>query len=104
MAQIVITFGAAATKGQDGTAPVMGAYPRATNELASSGTSAATTSAAGKDDVAMIKNNSASAIWASVPAAAPVAVVGQGHFILPGEAYPIGGLKEGHKIAVIDDA
>ena len=103
MVQVVITYGAAVTKGQFGAAPVMSAYNRATEELSTSGTSATTTATAGKDDVTSIKNNGSTAVWA-VAGSTPVATVGAGHFILPGEAFQIGGMIEGHKVAVIDDA
>lgn len=103
MGQVVVTFGAAVTKGEHGAAPVMSAYIRGSEELASSGTSVATTMTAGKDDIAAIRNNDAGAIWVAV-GDTPVAAVESDHFVLPGEALFIGGLKEGHKIAVIDDS
>lgn len=103
MGQVIVTFGAAVTKGEYGAAPVMSAYPRSTEEVTTSGTHAVTSNAAGKDDVAMIKNNDTTAKWIAV-GTAPVAAVGSAHFILPAEAYTIGGLQEGHKISVIDDS
>lgn len=103
MGQVVVTFGAAIAKGEYGPVPVLGAYPRSTEEITTSGTHAVTSNAAGKDDVAVIKNNSDSAVWVAV-GSAPVAAVGAAHFVLPNEAHAIGGLKEGHKLSVIDDS
>lgn len=103
MAQVVVTFASAVTRAQDGAAPVISAYERATEEMASSGTSGASTITSGQSDCAMVYNAGTAPVWVKF-GAAPTAVVGSGHLVPPGIEKSFGGLSAGHKIAVIDDA
>lgn len=103
MAQVVVTFGAAVTKSRDGGAQVMDAFPRGSEEVTSSGTSAATTLTAGDGDVAEVSNLGTGVIWVKF-GAAPVAAVEDAHVIGPGLTKWYGGLSEGDKAAVIDDS
>lgn len=103
MVQVIVTFAAAVTRAQDGAAQVVNARERATEEMASSGTSGATTITAGQGDVAMVYNAGATPVWVKF-GAAPVAAVGSGHVVGAGFEKSFGALAAGDKMAVIDDA
>lgn len=104
MAQITISFGkGGAPSNAGGVSQVFDAYAQ-TEEVTSSGTSAATTITANKHDVARVTNHDASQmVWVTF-GASPTAAVGTTHAIAPGSTQDLGPIGEGHKAAVIDDS
>lgn len=83
----------------DGAAPVAGAIPSGSEVISSTGTSQATTIAAG--------NNSAVTITADGPVwvafgSSPVAAEGTDWLILAGQTRDFGRIAPGSKVAVID--
>lgn len=104
MAQIILQFGRGGAPSQaGGVSQVFDANPQ-TEEITSSGTSAASTMAAKTGDVARITScDDAQLVWVTF-AATPVAVAGAGHPINPRATIDIGPIGTGHKMAVINDS
>lgn len=103
MAQVTVRFGkGGAPSAAGGVSQAFDAFPAA-EELASSGTSAATTITAKNGDIARVTNHGDATIWVTF-GAAPTAAVGTTHPILAGSTEDLGPLGAGMKMAVIDDA
>lgn len=83
-----------------GGTSVFSAYPRASEDFTSSGTSQATTITALANEVASI-TSSGGAIWAKA-GQSPTAAAGDNHLVADGETKSIGGLRAGDTIAIID--
>lgn len=102
MATITVIFGSAVTKGEQGSAPVMNAYPRASEDVTSSGTTAQSTITALRNDVCEISNPAGGADIRVAFGADPTAAAGTGHIVPTGQTRWYGGMIDGHKVAVID--
>lgn len=102
MAQVIVEFGPAMAPqvGKSAAAPVFSPFAQ-TEEVTSSGTSAATTMTAVEYDVASIY--SSGNVWVTF-GASPTAAVGTTSFIAAGTRRDFGPLGVGMKCAVIDDS
>ena len=100
MAQVIIEMGKAMTPGRHGAAPTYDPNPQA-EELASSGTSAASTITAMAADVCTVY--AAGDVWVAF-GASPVAAVEQSCFVASGHRRDFGPMGAGFKAAVIDDS
>ncbi len=97
MATVQINFDDPANIG--GTS-VFNAYPRASEDLTSSGTSQQTTITAIAGEVASI-TASGGAVWVKA-GQSPTAAAGDNHLVADGETKTIGLLRDGDEIAIID--
>lgn len=101
MAQVIVQFGKWAKPGFSGPQCYEGGGQ--TEELTSSGTSAASTIAAKEGDVCVVTNPGAGLIWVTF-AATPVAAVETTHPVLGASTRVFGPIGAGQKVAVIDDS
>ena len=103
MAQIVVTFAQANVYGAAQSYSPAGAK---TQELASSGTHAPTTTAiAAQGDFCRISNNGTGYIWAAVGAGATATNAGAACFMVgPGQSLDLGPCNTGDRASVIDDS
>jgi hypothetical protein len=103
MGQAVVEFGKiGAPSRHNGGGDVFDAGGQS-EEVTTSGTSAATTMTAKVGDVCVIVNNSDAMIWATF-GASPTAAVGTTHAILSKTSRTFGPMGAGFKAALIDDS
>lgn len=103
MAQVFVRFGKGGAPGGYGGIAQVFSKSAESEELSSSGTSAATTITASSGDVARVTNNGTGTIWVTF-GNSPTAAVETTHPIGPGLTEDFGPLSEGDKAAVIDDS
>lgn len=96
MATVSLSF----ERTMQGIAPVEAAYPDASQNITSGGTTTASTITAGNNMTAIV-TVSGGDVWVTF-GASPTATVGGGKLIVDGTTRSFGNITPGHKMAVID--